>query len=267
MLILCSINVVLINLLLIGAHARASSRIAGGEIVTIDRYPFATSLLTNVGAGTYAHSCGGSILTANAILSAASCFYTDGEADPATWWRARVGSTYSNRGGLTYLIRTITANPNFSPTTRDNDIAVLRSTLNIHLTPGLVEPASLSGGAYSFSDNQQVWAIGWGAFSSGDPETISPELRHVQIWTIPQQTCANRYNELGFTVTSNMVCAGWLDVGVTGQCQGDSGSPLLVDGYIVGVHSWVQGCAQGWYPSINTRLNLYNNWVIAAATA
>ncbi|XP_073959400.1 trypsin, alkaline A-like isoform X2 [Choristoneura fumiferana] len=249
-----------------GLQAGRVRRIAGGETVTIDAYPYATSLVTNVGVGAYAHSCGGAVLTPNAILSAASCFYTDGVADPVSWWRARVGSTYSNRGGLTYIISRITPNPSFVPATLDNDIAVLRTTLNMHFSPGVVEAAFLSGSAFTLAENQEVWAIGWGAFSGTD-NSISSELRHVQIWTVPQQTCANRYNGLGFTVTSNMVCAGWLDVGVRGQCQGDSGSPLLANGFIVGVHSWVEGCAQGWYPSINTRLNPYINWVIATATA
>lgn len=41
----------------------------------------------------------------------------------------------------------------------------------------------------------------------------------VQVWVVPQETCANRYSELNFTITDNMVCAGWLDVGLRAQCQ------------------------------------------------
>lgn len=55
---------------------------------------------------------------------------------------------------------------------------------------------------------------------------FSTELRSVQFWIVNQETCRNRYRALGFEVTDNMVCAGWLDVGVRGQCQVNTRPPL-----------------------------------------
>lgn len=49
--------------------------------------------------------------------------------------------------------------------------------------------------------------------------TRSEQLQVAQVWLINQQTCTNRHNEAGFAVTNTMVCAGWLDVGVRGQCE------------------------------------------------
>ncbi|XP_075984575.1 trypsin, alkaline A-like [Anticarsia gemmatalis] len=244
-------------------------RIAGGATTTISQYPFAASLVTNGGVTTaeYAHGCGGSILTTNAILSAASCFFTNGVANQVSWWRARVGSSSSRQGGTIHMVNRITTHPDFSTTTRANDIAVIRTTTNINLLPGVAQAARIAGGAYTFDTNQRIIAIGWGAVSS-QTEGPSEELRHVQVWTINQQTCANRYNALGFTVTANMVCVGWLDVGVRGQCPGDAGSPILDDsGAIVGVFSWAEGCANSWFPDINTRIAPYTSWIVGAATA
>ncbi|KOB77913.1 Uncharacterized protein OBRU01_03355, partial [Operophtera brumata] len=225
-------------------------RIAGGETTPISEYPFSVALLTNSGQGSYTHACGGAILTNNAILSAASCFYTNQEANPVSWWRARVGSSGSNAGGTIYFINRITANPGFSPTTLANDIAVIRTTLAIPLVPGSVEVARVAGAAFTFTTNQ-----------INQDQSSSAELRKVDLYVVDQQTCTNRYNEIGFTVTGDMVCAGWLDVG------GDSGSPILSDRTVVGVFSKSEGCAQGWYPAINTRLAPYLSWVVSAAYA
>ncbi|KAJ0172150.1 hypothetical protein K1T71_012123 [Dendrolimus kikuchii] len=257
------LSILLLCLLFLSVRGQ---RIAGGNPTDITVYPYATALLTNRGVGAYEQACGGTILSNTAILSAASCFYSGLTIDPASWWRARVGSTYRNAGGSIYLIRQINLHSNFSTTTLDNDIAVLRTTLTIAMRPGVVEPARIVGAAYTFGTNQEVWAIGWGALSGANPVS-SDQLRHVQIWTINQVTCENRYADHSFTVTSNMVCVGWLDVGVRGQCEGDAGSPLVDNGAVVGLFSWTQGCAQGWYPDINTRISPYTRWIVSTATA
>ncbi|KAG7309118.1 hypothetical protein JYU34_005038 [Plutella xylostella] len=95
-------------------------------------------------------------------------------------------------------------------------------------------------------------------------------LRSVQFWAVDRQLCRQRYSAQGVTVTDNMVCAGWLDVGVKAQYglnhnspQGDTGSPLLHHGVVVGVYSQTAGeCAEGRYPGINTRVSAYTSWII-----
>lgn len=55
------------------------NRIAGGSEVSISDYPFAAALLTNRGIGAvFQQVCGGTVLTCNTFLSAASCVHTDG---------------------------------------------------------------------------------------------------------------------------------------------------------------------------------------------
>ncbi|CAH2095459.1 unnamed protein product [Euphydryas editha] len=240
------------------------TRIAGGAVADITQYPFATSLLSNQGQGAYVQACGGTIISQTAILSAASCFVTNNVVNPVVWWRARVGTANSNTRGLIYLIRRITTHSDFQSATRVNDIAVLRTSLNIVFGQN-VQAAYIAGGAYSLANNQQVWAIGWGATSVSAPS--STVLRHVQIWVNDQQVCANRYSEVNYTVNNNMLCAGWLDVGIRGQCLGDTGSPLLDNGVVVGVYSWTQGCGVSRFPNINTRVSSYSRWIEVTATA
>nr|XP_034836233.1 trypsin CFT-1-like [Maniola hyperantus] len=275
------------------ASSAAISRIAGGEVADITQYPFATALLNNIGTTSFRQVCGGTILSGTAILSAASCFVTDDQITPARAWRARVGSTSSETRGVLYIISRITTHPLFAPATRESDVAVIRTTATIAFSAAVqpayiagatresdvavirttatiafsaaVQPAYIAGGAYRANTNDQVVAIGWGATSDTGPS--SPELRHVQLWLNDQHVCADRYETVNVTITDAMLCAGWLDVGIRGQCVGDTGGPLLHNNVVVGVFSWSHGCGHSLFPNINTRVAPLSRWIEAIATA
>ncbi|RVE49320.1 hypothetical protein evm_006033 [Chilo suppressalis] len=255
-----------LSLLFIGifiAHCKGEVRIAGGEVTTINQYPFAAALLTNVDGAAFIQRCGGSILSRSAILSVASCFYTGDQVHQARNWRARVGSSYSASGGTIYFIRQINIYSTFEPTSTRYDVAVLRTTFDMVFQPGVVEAAFIAGRSYSFSPNQEVRAIGWGEGSNTEEPTT--QLRHVDIWVVDQQLCASRYDN-DPNIDENVVCAGWIDVGVKGQCPGDNGSPLLdSNNTVVGIFSWAQGCADLIHPGVNTRVSAFTSWIVATA--
>ncbi|GBP49563.1 Trypsin CFT-1 [Eumeta japonica] len=91
------------------------------------------------------------------------------------------------------------------------------------------------------------------------------QLRHVQIWTINQNTCRSRYAERGWAITDNMLCSGWLDVGGRDQCSQDSGGPLLHNNVVVGVCSFGIECAHPRFPGVNARVSRYTAWIQAAS--
>ncbi|CAH2050755.1 unnamed protein product, partial [Iphiclides podalirius] len=148
--------------------------------------------------------------------------------------------------------------PSYNSRTQDNDIAVLRSASTFSFNNN-VRAGNIAGSNYNLGDNQVVWAIGWGATSAGGP--ASEQLRQVQIWTINQGVCRQRYATVGSAITDNMLCSGWLDVGGRDQCQGDSGGPLLHNNVIVGVCSWGRGCAQAFFPGVNARVSRFTSWI------
>ncbi|GBP49565.1 Trypsin CFT-1 [Eumeta japonica] len=227
------------------AAPRPPQRIVGGSVTTIAHYPYAVVLLFSSNLITYRHSCGGTILTTTTILSAAHCTI----GDPVERWNGRVGSTYAHSGGTVHSFRLIINHPNYSSWTFDNDIGILRTQNSIVYINNAVGPAIIAGNSYNLADNQEV---------GGSP---SEELRHVKIWTVNQNTCSQRYAELGATITDNMLCSGWLDVGGRDQCQGDSGGPLIHSGVIVGVCSWGYQCALPHFPGVNARVSRYAIWI------
>ncbi|XP_011561374.3 trypsin, alkaline C [Plutella xylostella] len=235
------------------ALPRTSQRIVGGSLATISQYPYAVAML--YGTSSYFQSCGGTILTSTAVLSAAQCVV----GNTPSRWRVRVGSSFSSSGGSVHTIRLLTYHAGYNAQTMDNDVAVLRTSTPITFIPNAVAPATIAGPNYVLNDNQAVFAVGWGTTSSGGG--TSEQLRQVQVWTVNQATCRGRYSELGYGVTDNMLCSGWLDVGGRDQCQGDSGGPLIHNNVIVGVCSWGYRCAQPRYPGVNTRVSKYTSWI------
>nr|P23604.1 RecName: Full=Achelase-1; AltName: Full=Achelase I [Lonomia achelous]AAB19941.1 achelase I=fibrinolytic proteinase [Lonomia achelous=Saturnid caterpillar, Peptide, 213 aa] [Lonomia achelous] len=213
--------------------------IVGGSVTTIGQYPSMASLLFN-----NRQVCGGVIINNRSVLTAAHCPF----GDAVSSWRFRVGSTNANSGGTVFTLSTIINHPSYNRWTLDNDISIMRAASNIG-TSASVQPAGIAGSNYNLGDNQVVWATGWGATSAGGSLARFPGVnaRHVQIWTVNQNTCASRYAAIGRTVTANMLCSGWLDVGGRDQCQGDSGGPLYHNRIVVAVvsryTSWIQSNA------------------------
>ncbi|XP_013133135.1 PREDICTED: trypsin, alkaline C-like [Papilio polytes] len=232
---------------------RNPQRIVGGSETTISEYPYGAGMLFSSVATTYWQACGGTILNNRAVLSAAHCFiYTS----PINW-RIRVGSSYRNSGGAVHNTNQIILHPEYNDFTYVNDIAILRASSNFVFNNN-VRAGSIAGPNYNLLDNQVVWAIGWGAISYRGPR--SEQLRHVQIWTVNQATCRQRYADRR-EVTNNMLCSGWLDVGGRDQCQGDSGGPLIHNNVVVGVCSWGYECARAEHPGVNTRVSSYTSWI------
>ncbi|XP_022821669.1 trypsin, alkaline C-like [Spodoptera litura] len=233
-------------------------KIVGGSLTTVDQYPTIVSLLFSWSATSFFQNCGGTILTNRAILTAAHCPFRDSPLS----WRVRAGSSYANSGGTVYALDSIIINPNYNTWSMDFDVAIMRTSQVISFN-SVVKAASIAGPNYNLADNQAVWAAGWGTTSSGGP--ASEQLRHVQVWTVNQIACRDRYAAGGGTITDNMLCSGVLDVGGRDQCQGDSGGPLYHNGIVVGVCSWGFGCAQPQYPGVNARVSRFSSWIQANA--
>lgn len=76
------------------------------------------------------------------------------------------------------------------------------------------------------------------------------------------------YEELDnddFVITENMICAGAPDGG-RGACSGDAGGPLYYDNngalIVVGIISFQEGCGNATFPSVNTAVSPFTNWII-----
>lgn len=95
-----------------------------------------------------------------------------------------------------------------------------------------------------FSTGLPSVLIGWG-WSDSDGSSMT-HLQKVDLQVVSSKDCALIHDK---TVHYTNICAGSPPEGGRGQCTGDSGGPLLVNGIQVGIVSWsVKPCGIAPYP-------------------
>ncbi|XP_075974353.1 trypsin CFT-1-like [Anticarsia gemmatalis] len=245
------------------------NRIVGGSDTTVETYPYMANMQYGFFGSWFSQACGGSLINAVSVLSAAHCF----DGDPASWWRVRLGTSLRSSGGDIHSVARIIMHEQYNPPNKplDADVAIIRLS-----TPAVfsnsIGVARIAGPNYQLPDGTSITAIGWGTTSSGG--LPSEQLQHVDIDTVNQDLCAERYAYLktlpGYDrwpdITDGMLCAGILNVGGKDACQGDSGGPVAHNGdIVVGVTSWGFGCGDAFYPGVLARVSYYSNWIVANA--
>ncbi|XP_075986671.1 trypsin, alkaline B-like [Anticarsia gemmatalis] len=245
-------NVLVVLAAVTGANA-STLRITGGSVTTINSYPSMAAILTSDDLVNFRQDCGGTIINNRAILTAAHCFHRGNILQRS---RVRLGSTWANSGGVVHTLSRAIIHPQYFLV--QNDVAILHTSSFISFN-NAVQAGSLAGANYNVPDSTAVWATGWGR--TGPDQPLSEQLRHVQLWTLSQAQCAERY---GTAVNDNTICAAPRSDGA-GQCSGDSGGPLYHNNVIISVLSFGGTCGAAADPSVSMRVSRYIDWIISNA--
>jgi secreted trypsin-like serine protease len=250
------------------ALANATPRIVGGHNAKISDYPFQVALLSTDTSvyppdNELMHQfCGGSILDATHVITAAHCLYdtvAPGQAAPASSLDVLAGTDTLVESGPPageppiHVLAT-SFDPQYDPNTTDHDAAIL--TLASPISFGTAEPISILGDQAFAQAGDAVNVSGWGITDPSDSNSYSPDLQYVTTHVVDQATCNAAYRG---AITDRMICAG--EAGKD-SCQGDSGGPLVADAdpgpsrvewQLVGIVSTGYGCALDGFPGIYTR--------------
>jgi trypsin len=228
-----------------GGMVPMGGRIVGGDAVSINSVPWIVSML-RLGS----HRCGGSIIAANRILSAAHCTV----GIPGNGFTIRAGSTTNNAGGQVIATTNVINHPSYNAATLNNDICVMLLASNIGGSAGTAiigRPAQGAGTAAGVN----ALVAGWGATCEGCAGTTS--LRAVTVPVVANAACNTQY---GGGITAQMLCAGFA-AGGRDACQGDSGGPLTAGNQLIGVVSWGRGCARPNLPGVYARTSSFTTWI------
>nr|CAD7612235.1 unnamed protein product [Timema genevievae] len=222
------------------------SRIIGGNTATIESFPYQLSLqLRPINF----HICGASIIGHNWAISAVQC--TRGYMPSLLGLRA--GSSLQQSGGIVHSVAQLIEHPLYDDFTNENDIALLRVNEPFVFGVG-VQPVPLAAAGSEVSAGTYAVAAGWGETNDGG---FVSQLRQVSLPVVSSALCNQAY---WGAITSNMICAGYLEGGVA-SCQGDVGGALVVGGVQVGVLSWGERCALEGYPGVSTKISHYRGWI------
>ncbi|KAF2640584.1 trypsin-domain-containing protein [Massarina eburnea CBS 473.64] len=223
----------------------SSVQIVGGTTAAAGDAPFIVTLLLNGSL-----RCGGSLLNANTVITAAHCVGTYS----ASQFSIRYGSLRYASGGTVVKVSKVTVNPSYDDGTTDYDVAIFKLSTTVP-TSSTVGYASLAASGSDPASGSTLTVAGWGATSAGG--SVSSTLLKVSVPVVARATCNTNYQSLygeSGLITDRMFCAG-VTAGGKDSCQGDSGGPIFDSSKtLVGVVSWGYSCAEPNAPGVYTRL-------------
>ncbi len=229
---------------------RMEGRIVGGEETTIKVIPYQVSLRINGH-----HTCGGSIISKDWILTAAHC-----AGGAAKNYQVHAGSTYVDNGGSLHRVQKIITHESYGANHKGipvNDISLFHLAEPLHLDDTR-KTVALNQAAASSLVGKYGLITGWGATRESS-SNLPRVLRKVSVPIVSIKSCRDAYRSLG-QIPDGQICAG-IEKGGKDSCQGDSGGPFVVNGKLVGIVSWGKGCATPHYPGVYTEVSHYREWI------
>ena len=237
-------------------------KIVGGVSVASARsWPWQVSLRFND-----VHVCGGSLVGAHYIVTAAHCFKET--SSDINRWSIYLGKIRRSLGEETEMgplrIVSINVHPQYGDKFNkkfDADIALLRMAVAVPFNQHIF-PVCLPRQDEELISGQICAITGFGETkgTGGDGN-----LKEAKVPIVDHRECSNTSRRMSESLSDNMICAGYVEEGGTDSCQGDSGGPLVCPqggAYVLqGVISWGFSCGAANAPGVYTRVSAYVDWL------
>jgi secreted trypsin-like serine protease len=252
------------------AGAKVTPRIVLGGNADITEFPFQVALFEPaVGTPDQSQFCGGVIVNATHVITAAHCLFDFSRANQVAHPDdIEVFAGSANLADLSPTlapVATTSFDPRYDPSTNDYDVGVI--TLKNDLTMPQANIDSIQyindpdlTAALAADPATPAFVTGWGDTTEGGFPTSL--LQKATVPLVPDATCATDYAG-DATITPRMFCAGGGDPtspgSVPDSCQGDSGGPIVVgtpgNYKLAGLVDSGEGCGHAAFPGIYTRVS------------
>jgi trypsin len=252
-----SIVIAIVSTLSFSANAKTviTPKIVGGQNAIQSEFPYIVSLRS----GSFGHFCGGSLIAANWVLTAAHC--VEGGSVDEVW----IGMLdQKNTDGVEKIKPTkIIAHEKYNSSTMDSDFALIQLSQNSSYKPVALNEVEITVSEDAAAAQIMAITAGWGTLNEGS-QTLPDVLQKVTVPLVSQTAC-NDKSAYGGDITDTMLCAGFKSGGKD-SCQGDSGGPLVVtnatgETVLAGVVSWGQGCARANKYGIYSKVSAGLSWI------
>ena len=254
-----------------------ASRIVGGQDAAHSTFPWQVSIGIKDREAYEGHFCGGVLIGARWILTAAHCVVHDGQLLGPNFLGVRYGFTNLRSSSSLRAVEGVFPHRGYDG--EGHDIALLKLAQPIPDAKRSYATLPRSDVAPRFVfPNACAVATGWGRTAPDQP--TPSQLQAVALPIIDQETCRAAYKKhFGVDVIrESEICAGFPQGGKD-ACQGDSGGPLVVEGgptgyVLAGVVSWggydgdkTFACAQEEGYGVYTRVSSYMGWIVKTIKA
>ncbi|KAM7381143.1 hypothetical protein PAMA_012127 [Pampus argenteus] len=248
---------------------RKQMKIVGGTVSTVESHPWVAAIFWR-SKSKKSFRCGGSLISACWVLTAAHCF-PDGSHAKERRFSVTLGKNALNETDVTveqtFRVEEIIVHERFdnSEGNFNNDIALVKLKAKhgrCAESSDLVKTVCLPPPQQSLQPGVTCQIAGYGKEKHG-LWYMSQYLREAQVDLLANDVCRQK-DYYGNMITDNMFCAGRPDWSQD-ACEGDSGGPLVCEVhsrfFLFGVISWGEGCAKKFRPGVYTKVTNYNQWI------
>ncbi|KAM4646744.1 chymotrypsin-C-like [Amazona ochrocephala] len=234
------------------------ARVVGGEDAVPHSWPWQISLQYSR-YGEWYHTCGGTLIDTNWVLTAAHCISS------TLTYRVVLGkqvlSDEEELGSVVVGVEKTIVHEDWDSDLIINDIALIKLAEEVQESE-TIQVAVLPPAGQILENNYPCYVAGWGRLWTGGP--LADVLQQALLPVVSYEICS-QWNWWGSYVLPSMVCAG--GDGVVSGCNGDSGGPLNCPSEehweVAGIVSFgsALGCNTRRKPTVFTRVSAYIDWI------